>query len=215
MLHPHGFLDIAQKVAPLGVAIQRFGATTPQTGSIFRITDIQVGGTTIDTAPTREEYAPAQFFAMSDAEKLSRPSFAEYESGVAIGGDAALGADLMRGRDVTYEVIYVPEHHPVRPRFGMPVALSECSAAGGAVAQSPLSRARSARSPLVAAVTLQRDRYAVVSTDDLSLHATELVFDTATEADQALRRLVARAPQLAGAVQVMPAAVLPTAEVFA
>ena len=71
---------------------------------------------------------------------------------------------------------------------------------------------RRPRPPLSEKVVYRLDRYAVVSTDDLALHAADLVFDTATEADQALRGLVATRPELTGALQVMPAAVVPTLE---
>jgi len=46
------------------------------------------------------------------------------------------------------------------------------------------------------------------SSDDLTLHAPDLVFDTAIAADQALRRLKAQRPELADAVVVVPSASL-------
>jgi hypothetical protein len=211
VLHPFGFLDISQKVAPLGIAIQRFGATTPDKGSVFSIVDVKLAGNDASVTQTLEEFAPAQFFSMTDAEKLSRPSFDQYKSGVAIGGSALPETDWMRAREVTYEVIYLPEHQPVRIRYGMSAQLSQFSLATAAVAQSPLSHARNAPSVLVDAVTLQVDRYAVVSTDDLTLHAANLTFTTATAADQALRDLLTQHPELNGALQVMPAAAVASA----
>jgi hypothetical protein len=205
VLHPFGFLEVSQRLAPLGVSIQRYGATRPEGGSLFEVVDVRVGGDLASTAPTREEFAPAQFFAMSDAEKLSRPSFAQYDAGVAIGGDAPV-SDFMRRREVAYEVVYLPEHHPVRPKFGMPGELSQFLAAGAAISQSPLSRAKTAPSPLNERVSLAADRYVVVSAEDLTPHAPHLVFDSATAADLALRRLLAENPDLTGTIQVMPAA---------
>ena len=212
VLHPYGFLDITQKLAPLGIPIQRYGSTTPAQGSVFNITDVRVSGTPAPIVPTREEFAPAQFFAMSDAEKLSRPSFSEFDAGVAIGGDPLPHADFMRQREVAYEVNYVPEPHPVQARYGMPVLLGGYSAAGAAVSRSPLSRSRTSASPLSDRVTVEPDRYAVVSTGDLTLHAADAVFDTAIAADHALRALLVERPELAGAIQVMPAARLELAE---
>jgi hypothetical protein len=108
-------------------------------------------------------------------------------------------------------VIYVPERHPVRVRFGMPDVLAQFSRAGAAVTQSPLSRARGAASPLVDRVSVDESRYAVVSADTLELHAPHLVFDSAAAADQALRKLVRGDAALAGAIQVVPSAILESA----
>ncbi len=212
VLHPFGFLDISQKIVPLGLPVQRIGATAPDRGSIFTIVDVTVGGTNASTTPRHEEFAPAQFFDMSDAEKLSRPSFEELVAGVAIGGDPLPRSDWMRHRQVAYEVIYLPEQHPVRPRFAMPLELAGFSMAGAASAQSPLSRAKTSPSALSERVIVQRDQYAVVSTDDLSMHAANLVFDSATAAQAALARLIGTTPELTGALQVMPTAALQPVE---
>ncbi len=214
VLHPNGFVDISQKLVPLGIPIQRYGSTTPAAGSVFAISDIKIGGQPASVDATREEFAPAQFFEMSDAEKLSRPSFSEFDAGVAIGGDPLPHTDFMRQREVAYEVIYLPEHHTEQPRFGMPSLLGTFSASGAAVSRSPLSRARRSPSALSESdlVTVADDRFALVSTDDLSLHAADAVFDTAFEADHALKALLADHPELIGARQVVAAAELELVE---
>jgi hypothetical protein len=61
-------------------------------------------------------------------------------------------------------------------------------------------------------VAIERDRYAVVSTDDLTLHGDGFLFDSAIEADAAMKRVLSAHPELAGAVQVMPAAALEPVE---
>jgi hypothetical protein len=213
VLHPFGFLDISQKIVPLGVPIQRFGALVPERGNVFGIADVTLAGSIAPTTPRREEFAPAQFFELTDAEKLSRPSFEDLEAGLAVGGDPLPRSDWMRHREVSYEVIYLPEQHPVRPRFAMPVNLAGFSLAGAAVTQSTLSRARTGASALSESVRVQRDRYAVVSTEDLSLHHTELVFDTAAAAKVALASLLQQSPDLTGSIQVLPTAVLGSIEV--
>jgi hypothetical protein len=214
VLHPNGFVDVSQKLVPLGIPIQRYGSTTPVAGSVFTITDVRIGADQAPVGATREEFAPAQFFEMSDAEKLSRPSFSEFDAGVAIGGETLPHTDFMRQRQVAYEVIYLPEHHAVQPRFGMPTLLGTFSAFGAAVSRSPLSRARRSPSALSESnqVTVAGDRFALVSTDDLSLHAADAVFSTAFEADRALKALLAEHPELIGARQVVAAAELELVE---
>jgi hypothetical protein len=206
VVHPCGSLEVSQKIAPLGIAIQKFGATVPDKGSVFRIADVKLGVDSAPTTPVREQFAPAQFFDMTDAEALSRASFDDFDAGLLIGGDAAGRADWMRIRDVAYEVVYLPEHQPVRVRFGMPDVLSRFSAAGAAAAISPLSRASTAPSALADRVSLRKERFAVASSDDLTLHAPDLLFDTAIAADQALRRIKAQRPELSEAIVVVPAA---------
>ena len=86
---------------------------------------------------------------MSDAEKLSRPSFARYDAGMLIGGDLAPQTDFMRKRDVTYEVIYLPEHHPVRSGSDYAADLGAASSCAAARRRSRRCRSRQrAPSPL-------------------------------------------------------------------
>ena len=116
ILQPAGTLEISQKIAPLNVDLQRLGGNTPDAPGAFRIQSVNFGDTAPPLLATKEEFAPAQFFDMSDAEKLSRPSFAQYDAGVTIGEEIGPKTDFMQTREVSYEVIYVPEHQPT-PRF--------------------------------------------------------------------------------------------------
>jgi hypothetical protein len=207
VLHPFGALEISQKIVPLDIAIQRFGSRRPDRGSIFRFASVTINKAKVTTGITTEQFAPAQFFDMSDAEKLSRPSFARYESGLTIGADNAPQTDFRRGRGLQYEVIYLPEPQPVRLFFKLFLTLFNSFARGGAAAQSPLSQERRAPSALAAEhVSLAAETYAVVSTLDMTIHAAPLVFDSATAADQAVVTLIAGKPELTGAIQVVPSA---------
>jgi hypothetical protein len=207
VLHPFGALEISQKVVPLNIAIQRIGASRPDRGSVFRIAAAQINGVNVATTVSTEEFAPGQFFDLDDATKLSRPSFARYDAGIVIGADTAPQTDFRRERDVTYEVKYVPEAHPLLLIYFLPTPLQQAFARGGAAAQSTLSQAARAPSAVAAEhVSVAPETYAVVSTLDMTLHAAPLVFDNATAADQAMARLIAEQPELTGAVQVVPLA---------
>jgi hypothetical protein len=208
VLHPFGALEITQKLVPLHVAIQRFGSRAPDAGSVFTLTDVKLGAEDAGVTNTREEFAPAQFFNLSDAEKLSRPSFAYYDAGILVGGDLAPRTDLMRTRDVVYEVIYLPEHQPVKVTYSLASALAGYLVLASAVAQSPVSQSQRAVSVLEERTSLNPERYAVVSTNDLSLHAAHLVFDSAIAADQAVQSLISEQPELFGAIQVLPSAAM-------
>ncbi|HEU5077596.1 MAG TPA: DUF6603 domain-containing protein [Opitutaceae bacterium] len=208
VLHPFGTLSISQKSSPLNIAIQRFGSSTPDKGSTFQIIDVKIGSDAVATSTTSEEFAPAQFFTMSDAEKLSRPSFSAYDSGINIGGDLNAVTDAMRSRDVTYEVIYLLEHAPTRVRYQFSKTFSKFALGASAASKSALSQSLNAASALSERVTYSDEHYAVASTDDLTLHAPGLVFANATAADQALRQMLAQQPELHGSLQVLPASAL-------
>lgn len=208
VLHPFGTLAISQKACPLNTAIQRFGSATPTKTGTFTIVDVQLGSAPTSTSTTAEEFAPAQFFNLSDAEKLSRPSFSSFESGVTLGGDVTARTDWMRSRDVAYEVIYIPEHAPIRIRYNLSQNLSRFALGGSAVSKSALSQAKKSGSPLSDRVVYQPETYAVASTDDLTLHAADLVFSNPIAADQALRQLLVTQPELTGRIQVIPATAL-------
>jgi hypothetical protein len=57
-------------------------------------------------SPVRDYFAPAQFTAMTDDEKLSRPSFELMDAGVRVGSGAA-SADPAVGTELRYETIIV------------------------------------------------------------------------------------------------------------
>jgi hypothetical protein len=90
LIHPLGTLTVRQSVVPLNQDITRFGHTKPAGEHYFSITGVSIGvdADTQSTPPTVTEYfARAQYFEMSDHEKLSSPSFEPLPAGVMIGAD--------------------------------------------------------------------------------------------------------------------------------
>ena len=207
VMHPFGALEITQKLLPLHVAIQHFGTRVPVAGSTFTIGDVMLGAGGADVANTREEFAPAQFFNLSDAEKLSRPSFSDYDAGIVIGGSLAAQTDFMRQQALTYELIYIPEQSPFSLFFNLSLELAGAVAFGSAAAQSPVSHVNNSVSPLEIRASAMQESWAVVSTSNLTLHAPDLVFDNATAAHQAVQQILERQPEFFGAIQAAPMAI--------
>ena len=81
LLHPVGTLKISQKVVPLNVRIDRIGSQRPSDGREFRIVDPQPSGT---TAKPQEAFAPAQFFDLTDEQKLTSASFKDLTAACAL-----------------------------------------------------------------------------------------------------------------------------------
>ena len=90
LLHPLGRLAVNQRVVPLGITVDRVGEARPAGGARFSIDSASVHGGSVPISPTRDQFARAQYFDMTDDEKLSSPPFESMTAGVEIGG-AALG----------------------------------------------------------------------------------------------------------------------------
>jgi hypothetical protein len=209
VVEPIGVLALSQKVVPLNVRIDTFGHRHPVDGDTFAIHDVTVGGRSVATDPIQEQFAPAQFFTLTDAEKLSRRSFERYDAGVRVTSTDGLDGDHYVRRDVVYELSYIdsqrsllPAPDPVSP---FPTAFGRW-ASGGAIARSPLSGARTRPSALAPdAVTVRPERFTVVRARDLSPLARAPSANSESEARSAMRRLIAQDPTLAGELEVVPA----------
>lgn len=98
-LHPLGSLRLVQTAAPLNVALQRVGGSRVSSGSPVTI-DVTVTGGRSDVA--RDSFASAQYFDLTDDERLSKPAFVRFDAGVVVQG-AAWSAGTAREGEVVYE----------------------------------------------------------------------------------------------------------------
>lgn len=208
VVHPFGELAVSQKTLPLGVAVEKYGAAKIGDGDRFDIDSVTVGGESLATSTVKEEFAPAQYFDLSDSERLSTPSFERYGSGVRMGSAAGVAAGAPISREVVYEEIVIDETRRLSVgMLAMTVARFLHQLRGGSMAQSALSKkvkpAGSALSP--DRVTLAQEGYAVVNVEDLR------IADGATaeglsyfEAKQQMSALAADSPGGESRLQVVP-----------
>jgi hypothetical protein len=204
VLHPAGSLEITEKLVPLNLPVQKLGTQRIHDGHVFAIEHVLLGTAPGQIQPLREQFAPAQFVDMSDAQKLSSRSFERYDAGVQVGGGSAVTADYCKTLELAYEVVYIP-HQPRKVRFRMTDRLFNAFAGANSVSASALSAAQSARSPLGAEkVIVAAERFAVASKTTLALHHETLVFRSEAEARAAMHDAVARDPSLTRALQVIP-----------
>jgi hypothetical protein len=109
LAHPLARPQVHQRAVPLGLAITRFGEAVPSGATIFTITALRVGRGVIAHDPIQDDFAPAQFFALTDDEKLARPSFERHDAGTrAAAGGVTSGAPFTK--TVAYETFFVD--HP-------------------------------------------------------------------------------------------------------
>jgi len=120
-----GGLDLAmvnalgQRVAPFERTLERFGENVPNGARLFRVTGAAVGRNTTAAVDGLDDlFAPAQFRALTDEQKLSLPSFESMRAGATIGttalghGRAASVELAYEQRIVTADGVTLPEPEP-------------------------------------------------------------------------------------------------------
>jgi hypothetical protein len=204
VLHPFGSLEITEKLVPLNLPVHKLGSQRIADGRVFGVETVSIGGAAGQIEMLREQFAPAQFIDMPDAQKLSSRSFEKYDAGVRVGGGSAVNADYVKRLDVDYEVIYIPKRKK-RVFFRLATLLFNTFARGSAVGQSALSAAQAAPSPIGAPkVTVAPEQVAVASRTDLTLHGESMIFASEAEARAAMTAAVDRDPSLTRTLQVVP-----------
>lgn len=214
VLHPLGDLEVRQRAVPLEQEISRYGSTEPDGPRRFTIAAASLDGTSVaepDLPKLKDKFAPAQFRAMSDDEKLSAPAFEELQSGVRIGaGGFTLPHDDLWEKDVPfdYETSVMDVRDVVPKKLGR-ISLGDdlfgALVAQGAAALSPMARTGEAKfrgTPL--GISLREPTYAVASTDDLATGDFSQPDDGShAAAVDAVRAHLSANPGAAGTVQVV------------
>lgn len=199
-IDPAAALVVRQKVVPLNRTIERFGHVPPSDADRFEITAARLAGIELDLPPTVDDwFAPGQFEAMDDTERLSRPGYEKMVAGAALAGDlVTTGAELIA--PVEYETITFPSPtpaaEPYTPDFDQQIA----GMATAANTNAPLRPPR-APAPLV---TLAEEMFVIASTDDLAPRLDLLAAGPRGPAEIALRAYLADNPAAAGSLQVVP-----------
>ncbi len=208
-VHPIGIVKISQKVVPLNVAVDRVGSQRPSDGQTFAIANVQAGTGSATSGAAQDLFAPAQFFAMTDAEKLASASFASFDSGVRVGDDRQ-HTGYAAAREVQYELKYIDSARDQRlARPGGLVVLDVTAfhtwTLQGAIARSELSFARRRKSHLAPEeVATLRERFAIVRSTDLQPFDDDSVMGAERSAVARRNALIAANPALRGLLQVVP-----------
>jgi len=225
LLHGHGELTIRQNVLPLNTEISRFGPNPP--GDIKRadIAEVRLGSATqadgtlgkaLSLTPVQELFAPANFKSMSDDDKLKSPSFTLMNSGVKAVGSDDVSVVYGCNRQVDYELMISDEEPtPEGTVESKPVSLGIVSmpkarfvpfVRGGAIGQSPLSKANVLKRLALdnKRVKTGTEAFAVVFKEILRRCPGTFTQGTRDEADQRLKTLVKDDPSLADKIQMVP-----------
>ncbi|MCB9234917.1 MAG: hypothetical protein H6581_24900 [Bacteroidia bacterium] len=213
--HPAGTLTVSQKVVPLSMHIDKFGAFKPSDGNKFEIGQVLSKespadpGEDLNDTPVREEFAPAQFQDLKETEKLSAKSFENLPAGVKIStGTEEVRSHKMVLREVEYETIIIDKNFlrvKMRSLLQMAAKLFGLLWRGGAVAQTAISHAKT-KDPVLAEskVKVAQEGFAVVGMKDLKAFDPTSLLPSQAEANAYLNELVAQDPSLAKELQVVP-----------
>jgi hypothetical protein len=206
ILHPLGALRILQRKVPLDIKLDSFGAQKPS--DVNRLTLAVTGGGLAKKADVEERFAPAQFRAFTDAQKVSQPAFSQENAGIDL---APAGADMrssrMVRRNMRYEEIILDSNYKrFRRRFGKFLgSLFDFFAKGNAAARSPLSQAsRKALKPFDDRVTVAAESFVVARQTDNKAFSAGAVFSSEARARDFLASQVANDASLDGALHVVP-----------
>jgi hypothetical protein len=104
--HPLAMLEVHEQVVPLGLTITHFGEAVPSGASEFAITGFNVGGNATAYTAVQDDFAPAQFFDLSDNDKLSRPSTERHDAGAVMSGNLVTNGPP-RAKTIDYETCYI------------------------------------------------------------------------------------------------------------
>lgn len=212
LVHPMGTLTVREKIVPLDLPITHYKGGIPSDGNVFSISDAQING-----APATKDYFPdyfaaGQFIDLSDADKLSRPSFESYHAGAKIGSkNLCSGPDS--ARDVSYDEYFVEDPNSCSRHSQLPylmpadvhIALSRQGAAFTAGARyAGLNKYQNG--PATPAVTAGDPSYVVASADDLSIRQDISPSTGATyfQARAALNKYLVAHPADRGSLEVLP-----------
>jgi len=102
ILHPAGQIAFKQTKIPLNVAIEKIGSRNVVGDNEFSLAFDNNGA--LDSKSLEENFAPAEFFDLNNDQKLSRPSFEKYDSGLELDQDFLSFSD-----DIEMELEYEEE----------------------------------------------------------------------------------------------------------
>ena len=138
LVSPSALVTVRQKVAPLGGAhLDRLGEARIAGPAELRVRSATLGGQPAAFEDVKDEFAPAQYFDMSDEDKLSSPAFDLMSSGIRFRATASLSFDDA-GPDavvIGYRTLIVDA--PDAPLRAAGHAANTLAAATGAAAAGP------------------------------------------------------------------------------
>ncbi len=209
VLHPVGTLRVSQRLVPLGIHIDKVGNNPVSDAHLFSVKANLTSLATTSNAP-KEKFAVAQFQNLTDAQKLSSPSFQDIDGGVELAFNGRqIGSGKVVKRVVRYEVKIIDgddKYHAFR-WFKNIGTLFFHWLAGAAITQSSLSFAKKkAMVPTMGneRVQMKQPGYVVAGTADNKPLAGVSVFESEAHARDYFNSQISKNPAMAEDIHVIP-----------
>ena len=211
LAHPSATIEFNQLALPLKHVIQRFGAAKPAGPNVFDLTGLSSTSGAMTPEPLQSEFAPAQFFELSNDEKMSAPAFRRLDSGIRANPAALVNFGDQAPRIFKYRdhlVDAAAQESPfaglfVREIAGAAVALA--GLAGSAVARSDLYKERINLLATGDEIRVSQGKFQIVDVNTMT-PAFDAAHDSPYAANQALGAAVSANPALKGTLMVIAAA---------
>ncbi|MGW5781631.1 DUF6603 domain-containing protein [Streptomyces sp. NPDC003863] len=202
LLHPLGRVRFSQRTVPLGIEVVRFGpGRLPEPKAFDVAVTFPTGAGT--SQPVTEDFARADFFDLTDDQKLTQPAFERFRSGAELTPPPTAGSATRTTVPVEYETKWLGGTAPAPP-WQISDAALEAALAHGAVGRS-LVHELSARYTVPPRQPVLKERtYAIASRDTLKAQTGSL--STFTEAAARLGDTAggSRLLQIVSAYEVRP-----------
>ena len=204
---PETIFGIQQKIVPLGVSFSKFSNQRPSDHNHF---DLKIfdGNTDLTGNATKEFFAPNDFFDLSNSQKVSRPSFEQFNAGkkASLAGGEELTGDLFREKDLVYDCFLMDSRNDPKPMAPRPESTARYNAMvrNGATARSlnaSKAKGKSVRAPKRVAV--KKSNYCVARISTMG-HHDNLSAASEMEARELIRNAILLNPELENDLQVLP-----------
>ena len=204
LAHPDESLEVKQAVLPLGVSLDHYGHFNPRD---FRSFSLRLGTTDefIAADNTSDFFAPAEFFELTQDERMTRKSYESFNAGLAAGGLDNLIGGRFRQMKVDYERRIIDDQPQIPGPVLVPLSPIHFAAQlkGNSIAKSQPGRrvGRTVRKDF----SLRNERFGIVNREDFSRFqpAQEIVGNEA-EVHTALNKFVKRDPSKKELLAVVP-----------
>jgi hypothetical protein len=172
LAHPDESLEVRQSVVPLGVPIDHYGHF--DTNDFHRV-DLRLADKDNNRLPSTDLsdfFAPAEFFEMSQDQRLTRKSFDSYKAGLSASGLDNLKGGRFRQMKVQYERKFIgaQTNPPITALIGavvqLPAAQFQTQLRGNTIGRSRTGRRVSRR--MRTDFTLQQEEFVIANSEDLT-----------------------------------------------
>jgi hypothetical protein len=107
LVHPQGRFGVRQTVLPLDTPfpLDKYGEKPPLDDKRFLIRRVRVDGQDVARVAVRDRFAPAQYFTLTEAQRLTAPAYESFDAGVAVEPDNTRIGDRVTVQPQYEEVI--------------------------------------------------------------------------------------------------------------